>query len=346
MDIERSIPSFRSVDRRQVIYLLIFGIAIFLLLPHLVRFDRFIHLLETANPVFIGLALIVETLRYFFSAGSTIALARLFQRRVPVLPMTEAFFAGAALNRTFSTGGAPGIVVRLLFLMQQGLHAGSVAAIFMIEDIIGLAIGTATFFFGITTLSSTQTIRSFTTQAIIFLISTGLLGLLAIYVLRKRTHIYRIIHYIARMSNRIAERFFQRTIYIPNRVQQTLDDFYAGLHAARLQPQYWIVSSLFNVLRYVSGGAALYFSFHALGDTISPSVLILLYTAASVLSTMSALPGEVAIMGTGFIVLIGSLGLSAEAASLALVLSRTIAFWLPMPVGFLALFHLRRKHSL
>ena len=56
--------------------------------------------------------------------------------------------------------------------------------------------------------------------------------------------------------------------------------------------------------------------------------------------------GEVAIMGTSFAVLSLALGISPETAVVALIISRTLSFWLPMPVGFLALFHLRRHHDL
>lgn len=346
MEFEHSIPAHKFIDRRQLIYLAILALAVFLLLPRLIGFDHVIRLLSTAEPIYIVIALATETVRYFSSAGSTIALARLFDRRVPLIPMTGAFFAGAALNRTFSTGGAPGMFVRLVFLMRQGVHAGSVAAIFLIEDLIGLVIGAALFAVGITTLTGTPAARVIVELAISFLVGSALLVLLMLVVFRQRAGVERIIHRVARAGNRIAERFFRRTISLPDRVQHVLDDFYTGLHAARQAPRCVVAAWVFNVIRYIAGGATLYFAFFALGDTISPSVLILLYTAASVLSTTSALAGEIAIMGTGYIVLFGTLGLTPEAAILALILSRSISFWLPIPVGYLALFHLRRRHNI
>jgi uncharacterized protein (TIRG00374 family) len=346
MEIDRSIPTHKSIEWRHLIYLALLAAAVFLLLPHLVRFDRLVKLLLTAHPQYILVALTAESLRYIFSAGSTIALARLFDRRVPLMPMTEAFFAGAALNRIFSTGGAPGMVVRLIFLLKQGLHVGWVAAIYMIEDLIGFGIGVVVFLFGIGILTSAQNTRSIVELALGLLGGSILLGLLVIYVLRQKILVRRLVHGIAHFSNRIVERFFRRTVYRRDRVERTLDDFYVGLHEARLRPQYVAAALLFNVLRYVAGGATLFFCFYALGDTISPGVLILLYTTASVLSTTSAMLGEVAIMGTGFVVLFGTLGLSPEAAILAMVLSRALAFWLPMPVGLLALWHLRRRNQL
>jgi uncharacterized membrane protein YbhN (UPF0104 family) len=74
--------------------------------------------------------------------------------------------------------------------------------------------------------------------------------------------------------------------------------------------------------------------------------LILIYTAVSVLSSVSAVPGEVAIMGTSVALLSLAFGVPRDVAVLALLLSRAIAFWLPIPVGFAAFWHLRRKQLL
>ncbi|HEX7587113.1 MAG TPA: hypothetical protein VF478_02250, partial [Anaerolineae bacterium] len=80
-------------ERRQILYLLILGVAVFLLLPHFMGFQRIIDLLLVSHPVYFALALFAEILRYFVSAASTLVLARLFRVAVPLLPMTEAFFA-------------------------------------------------------------------------------------------------------------------------------------------------------------------------------------------------------------------------------------------------------------
>jgi uncharacterized protein (TIRG00374 family) len=125
-----------------------------------------------------------------------------------------------------------------------------------------------------------------------------------------------------------------------------LDDFYLGISAARRRPYFVAVSLGMNVLRYVGGCVALYFSFLAIDQAIAPGVLILLYTTTSLLSSTSAVLGEVAIMGTGLAVLSYSLGLAPDVAVVALILSRTLSFWMPLPMGFLSLFLLRRQHHL
>lgn len=340
------LPTHKFINRRQIISLAILAIGIFLFIPRIIGFDHVVKLLRDAQPVYLVIALIAETTRYFSSAGSTMALARLFDCDVPFIPMTEAFFAGSALNRVFSTGGAPGMLVRLVFLLKHRVTAGSVAAIFLIEDIIGLVIGGIVFIVGIATLASNGSDNFLNNLVLGFLIGTVPLALVCVYIIRNRPGVERIIHGLARLTDVILKRLFHRSPYTYERVEHSIDDFYLGLTAARNQPHLVAVSFGMNVLRYVGGSAALYFSFLSLHQTIAPSVLILLYTTTSLLTTTSAILGEVAIMGTGFAVLALSLGITPDVAILAMILSRATAFWMPLPIGFLALFDLRRRHHL
>lgn len=339
-------PSHRIIDRRQLIYLGILAIGVFLFIPRIIGFDKVSQLLVNAQPIYLAIALGAETTRYFTSAGSTMALARLLDRDIPLIPTTEAFFAGSALNRVFSTGGAPGMVVRLVFLLKHRVTAGSVAAIFLIEDIIGLVIGGIVFIVGIATLASNQSSNFLNNLALGFLIGTVPLALACVYVIRNRPGVERIIHGLARLTDAILKRLFHRSPYTYERVERSIDDFYLGLTAARNKPHLVAVSFGMNVLRYIGGGAALYFAFLSLHQSIAPSVLILLYTTTSLLTSTNAVLGEVAIMGTGFAVLSLALGITPDVAALALILSRAIAFWMPLPIGFLALLHLRRQHHL
>ncbi|MCL4395077.1 MAG: flippase-like domain-containing protein [Chloroflexi bacterium] len=336
-----------TVEWRHVIWLALLALACFLFLPRLIGFGRVAAVLQLSHPVFLGLALGSEVLRYFASAGSTIVLARLFGVDVPFLPMTEAFFAGAAANRTFSTGGAPGMLIRFAFLVRQGVHGGAVAVVFLIEDIIGAFIGLVVLIVGIVTLTNALPEGAFAADASIFLAAASPV-LLAVgwYVYRRRPWVERVVHGVARRLNRPLEWLAGRPLFAPRDVQQALDDFYTGMGKARHSPQYVLGSFLLNLVRYVGGAAALYFAFLGLGWAIPLGVVILVFTSVSVLSSVSAVPGEMAILGTSFAVLSLAFGVPRDIALMSLILSRGIAFWLPMPIGYGAIWHLRRHQMI
>lgn len=344
---DKTITRQLTIDRRQILYLLILGIAFFLLVPKLIGFHHVLRLLQVAHPVFLAMALGAEILRYVFSACSSIVLARLFGIDVPMTLMMEAFFAGAAANRTFSTGGAPGMVVRFDFFTREGLHAGAAAAIFVIEDAVGLLIGGILLLAGVVTLTNALPPGAFVVDAAVaFAIGSPFLVLAGLYIFRRRAWVEKFVHAATAALNRPLEWLLGRTVFTSANVQHALDDFYAGMSLARHSPLRVVAAVLFNISRYAVGIATLFFAFLAMEWLISPSELILIYTAVSVLSSVSAVPGEVAIMGTSFALLSLAFGVPRDVAVLALLLSRAIVFWLPIPVGFVSFWHLRRKQLL
>ncbi len=335
-----------DTHRRQWLSLLMLGVAVFFLAPQIVGLEKLLRALRAADPLFLALALGAEGMRYLASAGSTRALARLFDRRVPFLPMMQAFFVSAAANRLCSTGGAPGMLVRLLFLTRRGVPAGGVATIFLIEDIAGLGIGALVLLVGVATLVPARLHRAAVPLALALSLGSLLLALGSILLLRQRASITHATHWLARGIDALAAKWLRRSILPPTRVQRFLDDFYTGATAARRAPGWVTAAFFYNLVRHAAGLAALYFAFLAFDQSIAPTVLILIYTSASFISTTSALPGEVAILGGGFALLFLSLGIAPEIALLALLVSRAVSFWLPLPIGYLAFVSLREQQYL
>ncbi len=346
MKIETDARSFSglAVQRHHLLYLFLLAIAVFLLIPRLVGIPHALQILASAHPLFVTIALLADVLRYFASAGSTRVLGGLFDTVIPFEPLVEAFFAGSAMNRTFSTGGAPGMLVRYLFLTKERITSGQVAVIYLIEDIAGLAIGALIFVVGTVTLAlAPSTTAGIIALAFGFPVGSLFLCLAAFYAYNRRDLVSRSVHAFARMCDRFAVLFFGRHVYEPAAVEHGIDQFYLGMAVARKAPARVFLAFAFNLIRYAAGIGAVYFCFFALGAQVSIGALILIYTSASVLSTISAVPGELAILGSGWAILTMSFGVPKETAALALIISRTIAFWMPLPVGYLALWNLRRS---
>ncbi len=342
---EKTVSRQWVIERRQVVWLFLLGIAVFLLVPQVIGIGHVTHLLRLANPIFLLLALGAEVLRYVVSAGSTLALARVFDIDVPLIPTVVAFFASAAANRTFSTGGAPGMLIRFAFLRRQGVPAGAVAVVFLIEDLVGLVVSVTVLLIGIVALTNALPPGVLILDsALISVIGSPLFILIGWWVYRRRAWVERGVHAVARTLRQSLGWLLGRPVLDPQSVQRALGDFYSGMSAARRAPLNVAAVCLLNVIRYIGGVAALYFASLAMGWPISPGALILIFTSVSVISTVSAVPGEVAIMGTSFALLSLAFGVPRDAALMAILLSRSIAFWMPIPIGYAAFWNLRRKH--
>lgn len=336
-----------TIERRHFLWLVILAVGFFLLVPRMIGYSHLLQILRIAQPGCLALAVSTEILRYFVSAASTIVLARMFQVEVPFAPLVGAFFAGAAANRTYSTGGAPGMLVRFSFLSRRGVHAGAVAVIFLIEDIIGGVIGFVVLLIGIAALMNALPSGAYIADISVLVgVASPLFLLVGLYIYRRRPWVERIVQRAAQVLNRPLEWMVGHPVFVPSQVQQALNDFYLGMSKARHSPMSVMAAVLFNVIRYVGGAAALYFAFLCVGWTISLGALILVFTSVSLLSSVSAVPGEMAIMTSSFALLSLAFGVPADLALLALLLSRAIAFWLPLPLGYGALWYLRRKNEL
>ncbi len=335
----------KLIQPRQLIYLAALALTMFVLFPRFVGFERVRSVLGHANKSYLLLALGFELGRYLISAGSTDVLARLFKRRVPFIPLLETFFAGGAANRIVSTGGAPGMVIRGIFLSREGMPLGTVAVLFLIEDLAGLIVGGAISLIGVGALVGLGRSRAWLAGGTVIL-ALLVLAFGSVYLYRRRTLLEQSAHMCVRGCSGLVQRFFGRGFYDHARVQRTVDHFYTGVSEAWRRPVFTAYVILLNLVRFAAGAAALYFAFYAFNWPLSPAALVVLFSSASMVSTISAVPAEAAIMGTGFAILSLSLGVPKDIAMVAMLASRTIYFWLPIPLGALALWDLRRRHYL
>ncbi len=344
MDHQNVVLERRWIERRQLVQLGILAAIVFLLIPNFVGAEQIVEALRRANPVFIALAIVAEVARYLASAYSTRVLTHMFDRCVPWFALVQAFFASAAANRTVSTGGAPGMLVRLLCLRRFGVTTGSVVSIFLIENINGLIVGVPTLIVGIILFASTRI--ALPIENYLATLPLVVIALVAtVYLFTRRNWIEHAALWCARGLDRLARRVFHHSLFHPERVLKWIGDFYTGMSLAIRHPVPALISLGANLVRNTAGLVALYCVFLAVDAPISLDILIIVYTSASFLTTLSAGPGEVAIMGSGIALLASATGIPQATAVTALLLSRAIAFWLPLPVGYAALWNLiRRKH--
>jgi uncharacterized protein (TIRG00374 family) len=340
----RPLAAPRAHDRRLLLVFLLAGIALILLLLNLAGSQKTFTLIIGAQPAFVLAVLIAQVLRYAGSTGSTQTLAKTFGRRLPLFPLYETMLAGQALNRTFSVGGAAGMWARYSFLTRQGMHSGAVAALFVVEDLLGAAAIALVFTAGFAAVIATTALPQFSWLIVSgFVIALVLASLAGLNLYRRRALLERIVHAIARTFNTAMVRLIGKEIYDPAHIKLAIDEFYLGMTHARRDPLRVASAFLFNLLRLGFDAASLYFAFWAIGFSVAPAFLLVIFTSSSALSTLSGVPGELGVMETALAILSTSLGIPPPAAVSAIVLFRALSYWLPIPVGYLAFGDLERR---
>jgi uncharacterized membrane protein YbhN (UPF0104 family) len=81
----------------------------------------------------------------------------------------------------------------------------------------------------------------------------------------------------------------------------------------------------------------------ALGARPRPSLVLLAYGAAQLLTMIPATPGGLGFVEAGLTGLLALAGVGAGTAAVATLAYRLVGFWLPLPIGFGAYFLARRR---
>ncbi len=340
----RPLAAPRLPDRRMLLLFVFVGLALVFLLLNLAGFRETFARIRDAQPVFVWCILIAQALRYVGSTGSTLVLGKMFGIRLPFAPLYKTMLAGQALNRTFSVGGAAGMFVRYSFLTRQELHSGAVAALFVVEDVLGVATILLVFAIGVVAIVLMKALPQFAWLVVAGFLAGGMLsGLGALHLYRRRALVERLVHLLARAFNTIVGRVVGQDLYHRESIQLAVDEFYAGMTHARRDPPAVARAFLYNLLRLGFDAASLYFAFWAIGFPIAPGFLLVIFTTSSALSTLSGVPGELGVMETSLAVLSTSLGIAPATAISAIVLFRALSYWLPIPLGYLAFWDLQRR---
>jgi uncharacterized protein (TIRG00374 family) len=320
------------------------GFALSVLLINVAGSQATFTSIKNAQPGFVLLILLAQALRYVGSSGSTFVLAEIFGQRLPFWPLYETMMAGQALNRTFSAGGAAGVWARYSFMTRQGMHSGRFVALLAVEDLIGAV---AIFLIFVTGLAGAVAAAALPELGWLILLafSSGIivLGAGSLYLYRRRLLVERAAHRAARAFSAVLGRIIGKEVYQRDHVDLAIAEFYAAMSRARTDPPRLAGSFLFNLWRLAFDAASLYLAFWAIGFPISPGIALVLFTTSSVLSTLSAAPGEFGVMETSLAILSTALGIPPPSAVGAIVLFRALSYWLPIPVGYAMFGHLEKR---
>jgi hypothetical protein len=82
----------------------------------------------------------------------------------------------------------------------------------------------------------------------------------------------------------------------------------------------------------------------AIGARVEPTLVLLAFTTAELLGLLPFTPGGLGFVEAGLTGTLALAGISASDAVLATLLFRLVSFWLPLPIGVVALVLFRRRH--
>jgi len=333
-----------KVDLRKLLLLLVIGVGVALLLLRLAGEREALALLASAQSSFVLLAMVAEGLRYLAVALYTQKLLHFQGHHIPLWPFVELMFGGGSANRIISAGGAAGIYVRYRFFDSHGLSLGNLAVVLILQNLMTGIILFTSLCLGLIYLLSRNLLA--TTQLLVAGVMLGLmLGLFALgTALYRRPALLRgVLDRAARFVDAPLSRVARRSVYNPAGLKQSIDSFYGAIDAARAKPVETAKALVYGVLTLFADIASLYFVFHALGFAIRLDVLVVGYVITNYIMSILLMPEGIGVTEASLTAVYASLGIPSSTVVVATLLFRFIAFWLPIAVGLVALWDLRRR---
>lgn len=333
-----------KVDLKKLFLMLLVGVGVALLLLRLVGEREALALLASAQTRFVLLAIVAEGLRYLAVALYTQKLLHFQGHHIPLWPFVELMLGGGSANRIVSAGGAAGIYVRYRFFDTHGLSLGNLAVVLILQNLMTGVILFTSLCLGLIYLLSRNLIG--TTQLLITGVMLGfMLGLFSLgTALYRRPALLRgVLDRAARFVDVPLSKIARRSIYNPAGLQESVDSFYAAIEVARAKPVETGKALVYSVLTLFADIASLYFVFHALGFPIRLDVLVVGYVITNYIMSILLMPEGIGVTEASLTAVYASLGIPSSTVVVATLLFRFIAFWLPIAVGLLALWDLRRK---
>jgi hypothetical protein len=321
---------------RSLLYLIIIGLAVYILLPQITSLEESIHVIRSMSPWLVSLAFLAQICSYVGRGYLVKAIVDLGKTRLSLVRGVLIAFAAGSIGLV---GGWVGAGTATYRWIEQGednskeaVLAGILPPFFnemmlVLVTIIGLAYLLIDYH-----LSRAQVV------GISLSLSLVILGLLVIvYAVQ---HQATVEPFVLRSVDRVMHVL--RRAYDPAVIRKAIEDLYQGL--ALLDNKGWIRPALGAAMNVGFNMLSLYFLFLAAGHRIHPGVLVAGYGLAYLLGKVAYIsPGGVGLIEGGMAAIYSSLGVSQSINVVVILSYRLISFWLPTVFGFAAAGYLEKR---
>ncbi|MGE5323996.1 MAG: lysylphosphatidylglycerol synthase transmembrane domain-containing protein [Actinomycetota bacterium] len=312
--------------RRNFLFLIFIGIALYFLLPRLAAMEQSIAVLARLNISFVMLAVAAQVVSYVGSGY-------LLQSVVRSLTQPVSVFRGALVTLAANSvgtlgGGALGTAgTTYLWLRRHGINRGAAGLGGWIPIFVNLAALAAVSLGGLMVLihlkkSSTILALGLSLVMLVLLVGLGALGWLLIH--RGRLHSW------ATSTARFAARLLRKRVE-PVKIEIAVAHLLEGWDA--LVQGGWRGAALGAVVNIGGDMLTLSFLFLAAGNRMNAALLLAGYGVPQLVGKLTVILGGAGVVETAMVALYVLLGVPKPTAIVAVLGYRLFSFWLPTVIG-------------
>lgn len=337
----------RSPLFRSLVLLVLMAAAIWLLAPQALDLPRLAERARSASPWLLAAALVPQIARYV-GGGLLMALcAHASGAHVSGLAASEAALASGAASRVLPFGGAGGMAVRLAFLKRAGMDDPAIAAYFLLQNVLGTASLLTLLAAAIAVGYGSDDSNGALTESPLPLFLGIALGIALIALFRRQPPwLSSLLAWMGRQADRLWARLTGRSTHLEESLPHAIPRMREALDLGRVA-RFGLAQGAFYSLWTILGDVlSLYLVGEAMGFAAGPAAAVLSYAAGSFAASVTGMPGGLGVTEGAMAAAYTALGYPADLALSIVLVFRALSFWLPIPVGLLAGWHLRRRGGL
>jgi uncharacterized protein (TIRG00374 family) len=320
--------------RRTALWLAITGVSLYLVAPSLLDVLGSWRDLERIDWLWFPAMLALQT----GALACLWALQRMALHRARWPDVIESQLAGNALGKIAPAGGAIGAALQYRMLVEAGLERGRAVAGITAVNLLTFAVVLALPVLALPTFLRGSVDRNLVEATLIGIAVFALLSAAAVALLAFDRPLELVARTLQSARNRV-RRGSAPIRRLPERLRRERDRL-----LATLGPQ-WRQAVVATVGRWAFDYATLLAALAAVGAHPRPSLVLLAFCAAQVLTQIPITPGGLGFVEAGLTAMLALAGVGAGRAVLATLAYRLFAYWLQLPAGVVGFTLHKRRYA-
>jgi uncharacterized protein (TIRG00374 family) len=286
------------------------------------------HVLKQANWQWVAAALLFTALSYVCLSYGFAVACRIFGITLRQRDLLEVGFISNVLNNLLTTGGAAGYSVRLIVMRRRGSSLSDILAASLFHSYFNTLALLILFPVGLGHLLVSHTLKGGEVIGVaVIVVLAAIMTVLATAIVFSRAMRVRIFKGLRRVVHAILRRD----------IGPSLEEFDStvtrGIVALRSHPipLGWLLGLV--ITDWLSSLVVLGFCFEALGNRLSPGVLVTGFAIGVTAGLVSMVPGGLGVQDGSMAGIYALLGVPLEHAVLAAVLFRVVYYFIPFGVS-------------
>ncbi|MEA2480801.1 MAG: putative heme transporter [Thermoleophilaceae bacterium] len=332
-EIEREPPPGPSL-RRTAFWLVVTGVSLYLVAPSLIEVLGSWSDIADIAPLWLVAMLALQVA----STACLWALQRIALHTDRWAPVITSQLASNALSKIAPGGGTVGAALQYKLLVQAGFKRSNAVAALTATNLLVFGVVLALPVLALPAIVRGGVNSSLVEATVIGLVVFALLFAVAYLLLAHDRPLVAMGRGIQALRNRV-RRGSPPVRTLPVRLLSERNRILATLGPRRQ------AALLATVARWAFDYASLLAALAAVGSRPRPVLVLLAFCAAQLLTQVPITPGGLGFVEAGMTAMLTLAGVPAAAATLATFAYRLFSYWLPMPVGLVAIALHRRRHA-